>query len=198
MNAWDQRYDIDTFYYGTAPNDFLRARVGDLPPGGRLLCIGEGEGRNAVFLAKQGFAVTAVDMSHVGLDKLQRLAEQAHVHVVTVVADLAQFPILPHAWDAIVAIWCHLPQSLRAQVHGACVSGLAPGGMFLLEAYTPRQLEFGTGGPPVVEMLMTADALRTELAGLHPQILVETERDVHEGQGHHGHSAVVQVLARKP
>ena len=75
MNAWDQRYDIDTFYYGTAPNDFLRARVGDLPPGGRVLCIGEGEGRNAVFLAKQGFAVTAVDMSHVGLDKLQQRQE---------------------------------------------------------------------------------------------------------------------------
>ncbi len=197
VNFWDQRYEIDTFYYGTAPNDFLREHVGDLPAGGRVLCIGEGEGRNAVFLAKQGFVVTAVDLSRVGMEKLQRLAAQEHVQVTTVVANLADFAIVPGAWDAIIAIWCHLPQPLRAQVHSACVSGLAPGGAFLLEAYTPRQLEFGTGGPQVVEMLMTADALRKELAGLKPHILAEIERDVAEGAGHLGHSAVVQVLARK-
>ena len=197
MNAWDQRYDNDAFYYGTAPNDFLSEHVGDLPPGGRVLCLAEGEGRNAVFLAKQGVAVTAVDQSRVGLAKLQRLAEQEGVHVATVVADLAQFPIAPQSWDAIVAIWCHLPQPLRAVVHAACVRGLMPGGVFLLEAYTPRQLEFGTGGPPVVELLMTGDALRQELAGLNPQILAETERAVHEGHGHRGPSAVVQALARK-
>ena len=197
MNFWDERYDNATFYYGTAPNDFLRDHVGDLPAGGRVLCLAEGEGRNAVFLAQEGFAVTAVDQSPVGLEKLRRMAHQENVHVETVVAVLAEFPIVPRSWDAIVAIWCHLPQSLRAQVHSACVSGLASGGVFLLEAYTPRQLEFGTGGPQSVDMLMTEVALRKELLGLNLQILTETEREVHEGQGHNGHSAVVQVLARK-
>jgi SAM-dependent methyltransferase len=197
MNFWDERYDDAAFYYGTAPNDFLRDHVADLPAGGRVLCLAEGEGRNAVFLAKQGFAVTAVDQSPVGLEKLSRLASETHVQVTTVVADLAQFPIVPQSWDAIVSIWCHLPQQLRAQVHGACVSGLAHGGVFLLEAYTPRQLELGTGGPQSVDLLMTEAALRQELQGLNLQILTETEREVHEGQGHNGHSAVVQVLARK-
>ena len=197
MNFWDQRYDGDTFFYGTAPNDFLRDHVDDLPAGGRVLCIGEGEGRNALFLAKRGFAVTAVDLSSVGMDKLQRHATEAQLHVTTVVADLAEFSIAPQSWDAIIAIWCHLPSALRAQVHGACVTGLAPGGVFLLEAYTPRQLAFGTGGPQSVDMLMTADGLRQELAGLDFAVLAESEREVHEGQGHHGQSAVVQVVGRK-
>ncbi len=198
MNPWDQRYDNAGFFYGTEPNDFLREHASVLPPGGRVLCLAEGEGRNAVFLAKRGFVVTAVDMSRVGLEKLSRFAEQENVHVETVHADLANFAVLPETWDAIVAIWAHLPLALRAQVHGACVRGLKPGGMFLLEAYTPRQLEHGTGGPPVVDLLMTADGLRDELAGLDMQVLGETERQVHEGQGHNGLSAVVQVLARKP
>lgn len=195
---WDERYDDAAFYYGTLPNDFLRQHSADLPPGGRVLCLAEGEGRNAVFLARQGFVVTAVDQSAVGLAKLQRLAEEAGVHVETVVADLATFTVLPDAWDAIVSIWAHLPSGLRAQVHRACVLGLKSGGVFLLEAYTPRQLELGTGGPSSADLLMTADLLRRELAGLDLRVMQEIGRDVHEGQGHNGPSAVVQVLGIKP
>ena len=190
---WDQRYSEPDYAYGTEPNDFLRAMAARLPPG-RLLSLGEGEGRNAVWLAEQGYAVTAVDSSAVGLGKARRLASERGVHLETCHADLAEFPIEPEAWDAVVSIFCHLPPALRRQVHRRVVQGLRPGGMLLLEAYTPRQLAFATGGPPLAEMTMDLIGLRTELTGLEFLFAEELEREVHEGRYHTGHGAVVQLL----
>ena len=195
---WDQRFAGDEFWYGTQPNDFLREHVAALPPHGRVLSLGEGEGRNAVFLAGQGFEVVGVDASVVALAKAARFARERGVAITTLQADLAQFPLGHAAWDAIVSIWCHLPLPLRARVHRDVVAALRPGGVFLLEAYTPAQLAFRTGGPPTLDLLVTAAALREELAGLEFEIAAEREREIHEGPRHHGHSAVVQVLARRP
>lgn len=197
-NHWDERYGSPEYWYGTLPNDFLREHAAALPAGGRVLCLGEGEGRNAAFLAAQGFDVVAVDASAVGLAKTERLAQQRGVRIATVHADLADFALGRAEWDGIVSIWCHLPQPLRARVHRDVGVALRPGGAFLLEAYTPAQLRFGTGGPKTVDLLASLAELRTELAGLDFEIAVERERDVHEGRGHDGHSAVVQVLARRP
>jgi SAM-dependent methyltransferase len=194
---WDERYGGPDYAYGTEPNDFLVAAA-DRLPAGRVLCLGEGEGRNAVWLAGRGFEVTAVDASAVGLEKARRLAAERGVTVDTVHADLATFTIERDAWDAIVTIFCHLPPALRVDVHRRSVSGLRPGGVLLLEAYTPRQLALGTGGPPVAEMMMDADTLRMELAGLELVHLEELERDIREGAFHAGVGAVVQVLGRKP
>lgn len=194
---WDQRYGTDEYWYGTVPNDFLKERVGTLPPGGRVLCLGEGEGRNAVFLASQGFDVVAVDASAVGLEKAERLARERHVSLATRRADLADFELGDDAWDGIVSIWCHLPSALRARVHHDVARALRVGGVFLLEAYTPAQLEFKTGGPQSADLLPTLAALRDELSGLNFEFATEREREVHEGRGHHGHSAVVQVIARR-
>ena len=99
---------------------------------------------------------------------------------------------------AIVSIWCHLPEGLRAKVHGGVKTALVPGGVFVLEAYTPRQLAFDTGGPKNAELLYEPEAVRTELAGLTVERCVELERDVAEGDWHRGQSAVLQVLARRP
>ena len=112
-------------------------------------------------------------------------------------ADLAHYPILPAAWDGIVSIFVHLPLLLRRQVHRQAAVGLEPGGVFILEAYTPSQLTYGTGGPASAELLMTLDDLRVDLAGLTLEIAHEIERDVVEGRYHTGRAAVVQVLARK-
>jgi SAM-dependent methyltransferase len=193
---WDQRYNEPDYAYGTEPNDFLRAMADRLPPG-RLLSLGEGEGRNAVWLAGQGFSVTAVDSSAVGLDKARRLAAERGVEIATCHADLAEFPIEPEDWDAVVSIFCHLPPALRRQVHRRVVQGLRKGGMLLLEAYTPRQLAFGTGGPPVAELTMDLLGLRNELAGLELFHAEELERDVCEGRYHTGRAAVVQVAGIK-
>ena len=194
---WDERYQAENFVYGTAPNDFLREQVGHLPQG-RVLCLAEGEGRNAVFLAEQGFQVTAVDQSSVGLAKATRLAAERGVEIDTLVADLGDFQIEPKAWDGIVSIFAHVPPPVRRHIHRQVVAGLRPGGVLLLEAYRPAQLEYKTGGPPVAELMMDLDGLRNELEGLEFDYAAETVRDIQEGPLHHGEGAVVQVRARAP
>jgi SAM-dependent methyltransferase len=194
-NSWDERYGADTYFYGVEPNDFLREQAGALRARGEALCLGEGEGRNAVHLAQQGFAVVAVDQSAVGMQKAQQLAAARGVRITTVISDLAKFRIEPGSWDAIVSIWCHLPRELRREVHRQAAAGLKPGGAFLLEAYTPAQLQHRTGGPSTPDLMPTLAELREELAGLDFRHGVECERIVQEGTGHRGLSAVVQVLA---
>jgi len=131
------------------------------------------------------------------LQRNPSLRERTGAKITTVQADLADFAIEPQHWDGIVSIFCHLPPELRCDVHRCCVEGLRPGGMMLLEAYTPAQLEYRTGGPPAADMMMDAQSLRTELAGLEFLHLQERVRDVHEGEFHNGPGAVVQALARK-
>ena len=194
--GWDERYAQENFVYGTVPNDFLKENADHLPKG-KVLCLAEGEGRNAVYLAQLGYAVTAVDSSKVGLEKAQKLARQQGVEIETLVADLTEFDLGTNQWDAIVSIFCHLPPPLRRDVHCRVVVALKKGGVLLAEAYTPRQLDFKTGGPPVRELLVEPDVLREELKGLQFIQLTETEREVHEGILHFGKGAVVQVIAIK-
>ena len=190
---WNARFSGDDFVYGTQPNDFVAAHAFRIPSG-PVLCLAEGEGRNAVHLATLGHPVTAVDQSRIGLEKTQRLASERGVKVTTVHADLARHRIEPAAWSGIVMIFGHLPPALRRIVLKDSVRGLRPGGVFILEAYTPAQLAYDTGGPKDAALLMNAAALREELAGLRFDILHEIEREIHEGSGHGGRSAVVQVL----
>ena len=138
-----------------------------------------------------------MDQSPVGLGKAVQLAVAKGVHIETQVADLSAYQIEPDRWDGIVSIWCHLPGALRAAAHRQVVAGLKVGGVFLLEAYTPAQLAYGTGGPKEVDLLPTLAGLREELAGLEFVHAVERERVIHEGAGHAGPSAVVQVVARR-
>ncbi len=194
---WDERYQGDDYVYGTSANDFLQSHVDQLPKR-RILCLAEGEGRNAVFLAERGFDVTAVDQSSVGLAKAHKLAAERGVNIATIVADLADFHIEPEAWDGIVSIFAHMPAQARRHLHRKVVSGLRSGGVFLLEAYRPEQLQYGTGGPPATEMMMNLNGLRVELAGLELEYAADVLRDIREGRLHTGQGAVVQVLARKP
>ncbi|XXF75179.1 class I SAM-dependent methyltransferase [Myxococcaceae bacterium GXIMD 01537] len=195
---WDARFSGEAYVYGTQPNDFLVEMAPRLPSGGRVLSLGEGEGRNAVYLATLGQRVTAVDASRVGLEKARQLAEARGVALDTVVTDLADYPVAPAAWDAAIVIFCHLPPALRRKVHRALAEGLRPGGVVLLEAYTPAQLQYRTGGPPVAELLYTAEDLREDFAGLELPVLRELTRDVREGTLHTGQAAVVQLVGVKP
>ena len=193
---WNDRYAVDGHVYGEAPNRFLAEVTGQIPAG-PVLCLAEGEGRNAVHLALQGYQVTAVDQSEVGLAKAHRLAKARGVEVRTVIRDLQHYHITPGAWAGITAIFAHLPPLLRSKVHSEAMLGLQPGGVFILEAYTPAQLSLGTGGPKSPELLMTLAGLREELAGLEFLIAREIEREVIEGDSHTGRGAVVQILARR-
>jgi 2-polyprenyl-3-methyl-5-hydroxy-6-metoxy-1,4-benzoquinol methylase len=196
-SKWDERYQTENYFYGKDPNDFLKETIKMIPPGSRILCLAEGEGRNAVYLASLGFRVTALDQSSVGLSKLTQLASEKNVHVETILADLSEYKIEANTWDAIVSIWCHLPSTLRKIVYSDCVKGLKHGGLFILEAYTPKQLEFKTGGPDNIDLLLTKEIIKEELLGLECFTLIEKNREIYEGQGHRGMSAVVQVLAKK-
>ncbi len=197
---WDQRYTEDGFAYGIDPNDFLKSEYSRIPKGGRVLCLAEGEGRNAVFLAKQGYAVTAVDQSSVGLEKAQNLAIENGVEISTIVTDLADYDLGNEVWDGIISIAAHVPSELRKKLHGQAVNSLKRGGVFILEAYTERHIEMnGIGGPPPSkkEMFMSLKELESELNGLDFIVGAEIERNISEGKYHQGESAVVQVVACK-
>jgi SAM-dependent methyltransferase len=194
---WNERYSTSDYIYGTQPNDFLREQVACIPAGGNVLCLAEGEGRNAVFLAQQGYRVTAVDSSDVGLAKAAALASARGVHITCIHADLADFALGEEAWDGIVSIYCRLPSPVRQPLYAALGRALRPGGVFLLESYTPAQLAFSTGGPKDVDMLVDAAALRRELTGLQFTLLDERQRHVVEGTYHTGLAAVVQAIARR-
>jgi 2-polyprenyl-3-methyl-5-hydroxy-6-metoxy-1,4-benzoquinol methylase len=193
---WDQRYSTEEYAYGTAPNDFLKEKYNVIPKG-KVLSLAEGEGRNAVFLAKQGYSVTAVDGSEVGLSKAKKLAEANGVTIELVQADLAGFDIGENHWDGIVSIFCPLPSALRKAMHKKVVAGLKPNGVFLSEAYTPNQLKYGTGGGKSADTMTSKESLILELAGLKFIHLIELERDVVEGIYHTGLGAVVQAIASK-
>jgi SAM-dependent methyltransferase len=197
---WDDRYSEEGFAYGTEPNDFLVEAYSSIPPNGKVLCLAEGEGRNAVFLAQQGFNVTAVDLSSVGLKKATELATANNVSIETIQADLADFDLGENQWDGIVSIWAHTPESIRSQLHSRVIHALKPGGVFILEAYIPKHIDMpGVGGPPAsqVDFFMPLDKLKSELSELTFSHAIEIDRHVSEGKYHQGESAVVQVIAKR-
>ncbi|MEE4350353.1 MAG: class I SAM-dependent methyltransferase [Pacificimonas sp.] len=195
---WDERYAGEDFAFGTEPNDFLAEHLDKLPKG-RTLCLGEGEGRNAVYLAKNGYWPIAVDQSETGLAKARALAEKEDAAIKTFAADLAEYTHGINCWDGAISIFCHLPKAARQHVYEQLHAGLRPRGVFLLEAYRPAQLDApGKGGPSDAALLPTLAELEAAFEGwsiLHGE---EVTREVNEGSYHQGESAVVQFIARKP
>ena len=194
---WDQRFATKEFVYGEQANDFLRQHAAGLAAG-QALCLAEGEGRNAVFLAELGHQVCAQDISPIGLGKAKALAQRKGVNITTLCCDLAALDLKPNSLDLIAAIWMHVEPELRATVFEQSVEALRPGGHLLIEAYRPQQLEFSSGGPARKELLIEAAQLQQELDALEPLILQEIERTISEGSAHRGRSAVVQFFGRRP
>ncbi|MEI7816525.1 MAG: class I SAM-dependent methyltransferase [Desulfuromonadales bacterium] len=193
---WNERYSEPGFAYGTAPNDFLVSVAAEIPLG-KILSLAEGEGRNAVYLASLGCQVTGVDGSDVGLRKAEELAKERGVVISTIHEDLSLFEIKTESWDGIISCYCHLPSAIRIPLYQRVVSGLKPGGVFVLEAFSKEQLAYGTGGPQSIDMLMSLEELQRELAGLEFVHAVQIERNVREGSGHTGLASVVQVMGIK-
>ena len=197
---WDQRYNEPGFAYGTDENDFLKAQYSRIPQNGRVLCLAEGEGRNAVFLAKQGYQVTAVDQSAVGLEKAEQLAVKNDVTIKTEVANLNDYDLGQNSWHGIVSISAHLPPDIRKNLHSKLPGALKNNGVLILEAYTKENLKTdGIGGPPPSqkELFMSLVELKTELEGLKLEIAQERKRNISEGKYHQGESAVVQIVGFK-
>lgn len=201
---WEDKYADDNVYaYGTEPNDFLKQAIlsnllKDLPAGAKSLLLADGEGRNGVSLAQQGHVVTSVDFALAGLKKAEKLAEQKGVSITTICADLADYDFGTEQWDCIVGIFCHFPPLVRSRVLSCIPESLKPGGVFLLECYTPDQLNYKTGGPNSADWCFSSQIL-TEALGekLSIQRNEELVREVVEGTLHSGTAAVVQFIAKK-
>lgn len=195
---WDQRYSGSELVYGEAPNEFLASMAHRFPTTGSALDIGAGEGRNAIFLASRGLDVLAVDQSTVGLQKAQRLAAQRGLRLATQVADLNDFNPPNASFDLISSIFVHLPSPLRATVYARLRAWLKPGGVFVLEAYAPDQLQRSTGGPKDPDMLPSLPTVLSELRDLKIEHQAALVRTVVEGSFHSGEASVIQVVASAP
>jgi SAM-dependent methyltransferase len=200
---WNARYAADGYAYGTEPNEFLVQCLPRLLPlghGAPVLCLADGEGRNGVWLARQGFAVTSVDIAEQGLRKARALAERAQVNLEARQADVTAFDPGLDRWEAIVSIFLHLPAGPRRALHRRCLDGLRPGGLFIFEAYSPEQLGYGTGGPKEIRLLPTLADLEGDFADRAGAAIVHRfsgVRRVVEGPLHTGDGHVVQLVVRK-
>lgn len=199
MNIWDQRYSSEEYFYGTAPNAFLVSQQSVLKSGSRCLAVADGEGRNGVWLAEQGLQVLSVDASPVAQAKAQRLAQQRGVKMDFAQVDLMNWDGGGEQYDVIAAIFIQfVGPELRAQLFANLKRFLKPGGLLLLQGYTPRQLEFKTGGPSQIENLYTAAMLRNAFSDMDILHLAEHDDIIHEGAGHKGMSALIDMVARAP
>lgn len=194
---WNSRYNEEGFAYGTKPNIFLSSFSDNFKVGQKVLVIGDGEGRNGVWLAEQGCAVVSVDSSRVGVEKSQNLANEKGVKIDALCADLNQWDWPESEFDFVVVIYVHFPPEVRALLHNKVVSTLKPGGQLIMESFTPDQLNYSSGGPPVLEMLYTADMMKDDFQLLEIQQLEECIAELNEGKYHCGESAVVRLLAIK-
>ena len=196
IERWNARYQsVDDYMYGTAPSQFVVANVDRIPANANVLCVADGEGRNGVWLAEQGFTVTSVDASHVALKRAEALAQERGVSLKTVMANLVQWHWPQERYDAVVCVFIQFVGSRRRQeIFNHAIKALKPGGTFLLHGYRTEQIQFGTGGPPHMDNLYTESSLRRELSSLEKLQIRSYDAEIYEGSGHAGMSALVDVV----
>lgn len=198
-NLWDKRYAQDEFLFGVEPNAFLAGQSARLKPGSRALAVADGEGRNGVWLAEQGLSVLSIDSSSVAQAKAQRLAETRGVALDLELADLGTWDWPQGAFDLVVAIFIQFAApDLRARLFENMRRALKPGGLLMLEGYRPEQIAYATGGPASAENLYTKALLRAAFADMEILELQSYDAPIHEGAGHDGMSALIDLVARKP
>ena len=197
--TWNERFSGEDYVFGREPNEYLRAQAELFAPGSRVLCVADGEGRNSVWLARQGLQVEAFDVAQAGVAKARRLADEAEVSVAYHVAGCDEWAWAVDAYNIVVAVFVQFADpEMRERLFANIVRALKPGGLLVLQGYTPKQLEYKTGGPGSLSLLYTADLLRRVFASLQIVDLVEYEAELHEGARHAGRSALVGLVARKP
>jgi SAM-dependent methyltransferase len=196
---WNARFSASGYRFGTEPNLFLTRQAHRLRRGQRALAVADGEGRNGVWLARQGLAVTSVDFSPVALAKARRLADEAGVTLDVVEADLVAWNWPKAAFDVVAGIFFQFAApDACAKIFANMKAALKPGGLVLIEGYGPKQLAYKTGGPGVLENLYTEELLRDAFADFEILELRSYDAEISEGEGHKGMSALVDLVARKP
>lgn len=197
-NMWDERYASADYFFGTAPNAFLVSQQHLLRPGMSCLAVADGEGRNGVWLAQQGLQVLSVDYSEPASLKAGKLAALKGVDMERAVVDLLQWEWGVARYDIVVAIFIQFASPAQREILFDCIKRcLKPGGLLLLQGYTPRQLEYKTGGPPLAENMYSVALLREVFADMEIVHLREHDDRIDEGAGHSGMSALIDLAAYK-
>jgi SAM-dependent methyltransferase len=196
--SWDARYAATPWLFGQAPNDYLCSQAHRLRPGSRALALGDGEGRNGVWLAGQGLRVTSVDWSATGLERARALAAQQDVALETVAADLTAWDWPAAGFELIAWIFVHLPAADRAVVAAAACRALAPGGLLVLEGFSPAQQGRRSGGPKDPDLLWTRGIAEQAFAALESLECLEGMVLLDEGPRHLGPAEVLRGIWRRP
>ena len=197
--TWDTRYDRPDYLFGTEPAAFVRRTAPLIPPRARVLAVADGEGRNSVHLAALGHAVIAMDASAVALAKARRLAADRGVTVDVREADILGWDWAAAPVDAVLAVFIQfLAPPDRDRVFAGFRAALRPGGLLLLHGYAPRQVDYGTGGPPDARNMYTLPLLESAFAGWDVLESRDYDAVIEEGAGHQGLSGLVDFVARKP
>lgn len=199
LDRWQTRYAAPEYAFGNAPNYFLAGCKPLLPKSGKALAVADGEGRNGVWLAEQGLDVTTTDFAAEGLKKARTLAAERKVAVTFIQADMHTWPYPDAAFDVVADIFTQVSTPAERAVKWAGIRhALKPGGLLILQGYTPKQLEYGTGGPKAIENLYTRALLEQTFGDFCDLKIVEEEREMDEGAAHAGMSAVIGLTGRKP
>lgn len=195
---WNQRYAGEEFLFGEAPNEYLREQAAQLPTRGRALCVADGEGRNSVWLARRGLQVDAFDIAENGVAKARRLAKRHGVTVDFAVADGDALAWPEAVYDLVVAIFVQFADpAMRGRLFANMLRVLKPGGLLVLQGYTPRQLQYRTGGPQRADHLYTEGLLREAFAALEIVDLRSYDAELREGRQHTGMSALIGMVGRR-
>ena len=196
---WETRYATPDYAFGKAPNYFLQSCKQLLPPTGRALAVADGEGRNGVWLAEQGLNVVSIDFSPAAQRKAKALAAERNVKVTFELVDVHGWNYPSAGFDVVTEIFTQFSAPAeRALKWAGMQRSLKPGGLLILQGYTPKQLQYGTGGPKEIENLYTRTMLQQAFGGFRELSIAEEEREIHEGTSHGGMSAVINLTARKP
>jgi cyclopropane fatty-acyl-phospholipid synthase-like methyltransferase len=197
-DRWEGRYGVPDYIFGRQPNYFLASCKPLLPASGRALAVADGEGRNGVWLAEQGLDVLSIDFSPSAQQKAQKLAKERSLTIAFERADVHAWRYPEAAFDVVVEIFTQFSSPADRSLKWAGMrKTLKPGGLMIIQGYTPKQLQYGTGGPPEIENLYTRAMLEEAFRGFRNVKIVEEELEMHEGTAHGGMSAVINFTARK-
>ncbi len=196
---WNERFDKEEFIFGKEPNEYLVEQTKRyLKPGQKVLCIADGEGRNGVWLAKQGMQVVGFDASDIALAKAKQFAKENQVEVEYTFSDTDSFAWQSNTYDAVIAIFIQFADpAMRERIFQKAHETLKQGGIFILQGYTPKQLEYKTGGPSLIEHLYTEQMIRDLAKDFEILELSVYEKELSEGARHTGMSALLGLVAKR-
>lgn len=195
-NFWNERYSTKEYVYGTEPNEFFKQELKKLLPG-KILLPGEGEGRNAVFAAKQGWEVSAFDSSFEGKRKAENLALKNNIEIDYQISDYETTNFKPEEFDVIALIYAHMNPTKRTEYHKRIAAFLKPGGTLILEGFSKKQITNNTGGPKNIEMLFSKKNLLNDFNSFQKLNCIETDIHFNEGLFHQGKASVIRILGHK-